>query len=394
MISTRLSVMFFFQFFIWGTWVITLGTYMLQTLEFSGRQVGMVYATNAIAATISPVITGLLADKLFPANRLMVALHIIGGCCLIAAFYSTTFIWFYSCMLAFNLAYVPTFNLCTAISFHHLENPKQSFPPIRVWGTIAWVVTSVMLSYFALENKATPLLIGGIGSFIMALFNLSLPHTPPQPGLNMKNLRGPAFKALLFDRSLVVLIGASSLICFSSAFYYSFVNPFLNEIGIANAAAKMSIGQICEIIIVLTLPWFFRKLSLKTILFWGLAAWGLRYIAFAFGRSGDWSIILIYLGIAAQGFAFSWVQLATQLYVDSKVPAYLRATAQGIVTFANYGVGAFIGSILAGDIVARYSTVEGTHNWPTIFLYPAIWGCLVAIGFWCFFPKKRSTSPS
>lgn len=384
--------MFFLQFFIWGTWVITLGTYMLQTLDFSGRQVGMVYATNAIAATVAPVATGLLADKLFPANRLMVVLHALGGLWLIGAFYSTDFTWFYGFMLAFNLTYLPTFNLCTALSFHHLDDPKQSFPAIRVWGTIAWIVTSVMLSYFGMEDRATPLLIGGVGSFIMAVYNLSLPHTPPQPGLNLQTLRGPEFKALLRDRSLLVLIVATMLICFSSTFYYSFINPFLNEIGVANAAAKMSVGQVFEIVVVLAMPWFFRKLSLRTILFWGLATWGLRYFAFAFGHPDDWTMGLIYLGVAVQGFAFTWVQLAAQLYVDSRVPIYLRATAQGVVTFANYGVGAFVGSILAGDIVARYATTGGLHDWSTIFLYPAISGCLVALGFWYFFPKKQSTT--
>lgn len=386
-LSIRLSILFFFQFFIWGTWVITLGTYMLKTLDFSGRQVGMVYATNAIAATLSPVVIGLLADKLFASNRLMVVFHLLGGICLLGAFNSTTFNWFYTWMLLFNLCYLPTFNLCVSLSFYHLKDPQQSFPAIRVWGTIAWIITSVMLSFFELEDKALPLLIGGISSFLLAVYNLSLPHTPPQPGLNLENLKGTEFQSLLKDRSLIVLVASITLVCFASTFYYSFVNPFLNEIGVANAAAKMSIGQLMEIGVVLAMPFFFRKLKLKTIIFWGLAAWGLRYFAFAFGRPGNWSVMLIYFGIAIHGLAFTWVQLATQLYVDSRVPAYLRATAQGIVTFANYGVGAFIGSILAGDIVARYAQGSG-HDWQSIFLFPAVVGILVALGFWRFFPKR------
>jgi nucleoside transporter len=390
-LRSRLSILFFFQFFIWGTWVITLGTYMLESLNFSGRQVGMVYATNAIAATLSPVIMGVLADKLFASNRLMIILHFMGGCCLLGAFYSTEFGQFYGWMLGFNLCYVPTFNLCTSLSFHHLKEPKQDFPIIRVWGTIAWIVTSVMLSYFAMEDRATPLLIGAIGSFILTLYNFTLPHTPPQPGLNLAALRSPEFQALVKDRSLIVLVVATLLICFSSTFYYSFVNPFLNEVGVSNAAAKMSIGQVFEILVVLSMPWVFRKLPLRTILFWGFVAWGTRYFAFAFGRPEDWSMSLIYLGIAVQGIAFSWVQLAAQLYVDSRVPNYLRATAQGIVTFANYGVGAFIGSMLAGEIVSRYaSDAGGQHDWTTIFLFPAVAGCFVALGFWWFFPKRSS----
>lgn len=388
-LRTRLSLLFFGQFFVWGTWIITLGTYMLSGLGFSGRQVGMVYATNAIAATVSPILIGLLADKLFAADRLMVVFHLLGGCCALGAYYSTDFYYFYGWMLLFNLTYVPTFNLCTSLSFYHLEEPKRTFPPIRVWGTIAWIVTSIMLSYFALEDRAEPLLICGLSSFILAAYNLTLPHTPPLPGLTLANLRGEDVQTLLRDRGLLVLVGAMMVACFASTFYYSFVNPFLNEIGVSNAAAKMSLGQIVEIFVVLAMPFFFRRLSLKTILFWGLASWGLRYLAFAVGRPESGTTWLLYLGVAVQGFSFAWVQLAAQLYVDGRVPPYLRATAQGVVTFANYGLGAFVGSIVAGDIVARYVTIEGGHDWQTIFLYPAAVGVLVAIAFWWWFPRGR-----
>lgn len=389
-LSLRLSVLMFLQFFVWGTWLITLGTYLLQTLEFSGRQVGMIYATNAIAATISPPLIGLLADKHFSSNQLMVVLHFLGGCCLLLAWQTEAFGWFYACMLGYNLCYVPTFSLATSLCFHHLPEPTKQFPPIRVWGTIAWVVTSVMLSWLAIEDQATPLLIGGVASILFSIYNLSLPETPPQPGLSWAGLKGDDVQKLLRDRSLIVLILCTTLICIPAGFYYSFINPFLNEVGLPDAAARMSIGQIVEIAVVLLMPWFFGRLSFRTIIFWGLMVWGLRYFAFAFGRPGGWSESLLYLAIAVQGFAFAWVNLAAQLYVNSKVPAFLRATAQGVVTFASFGLGNFLGATLAGDVVSRFSLADGGHDWSSIFIFPAIIGCVVAVVFWRFFPKAAT----
>ncbi|NJO86962.1 MAG: nucleoside permease [Lewinella sp.] len=390
-LAPRLSILMFFQFFVWGTWLITLGTYLLENLHFSGRQVGLIYATNAIAATVSPPVVGLLADKLFSANRLLVILHILGGCCLLCAYQSHSFGWFFASMLGYNLCYVPTFSLSTALCFHHLPDPNRQYPPIRVWGTIAWIFTSVIISVLALEAQATPLLIGGLTSILFGIHNLNLPATPPQPGLNWADLKGEEVQRLLRDRSLIVLIVCEVLICIPAAFYYSFVNPFLNEVGMDYAAAKMALGQLVEIGIVLAMPWFFRNLRLRSILFWGMAVWGLRYFAFALGRPGEWTEFLLYLAIAVQGFAFAWVSLAAQLYVNSRVPAYLRATAQGLVTFASFGLGSFIGSTLAGEVVRHFTEPTGSHEWQYIFLVPAIIGCLVAFGFWRYFPPATQS---
>ncbi len=385
----RLSILLFFQFFVWGTWLITLGTYLLKGLHFSGREVGMIYATNAIAATVSPPLMGLLADRFFSSDRLMVVLHFLGGCFLLLAHQSSSFGWFYAAMLGYNLCYVPTFSLAASLCFHHLPDPNKQYPPIRVWGTIAWIITSLLLSYLAIEAKATPLLIGGVSSIIFALYNLSLPHTPPQPGLNWAAIKGAEVQQLLRDRSLIVLVASMTLICIPIGFYYSFVNPFLNEIGWEAAAARMSIGQVVEMAVVLGMPWFFSRFSFKRIIFWGLLVWGLRYLAFAFGRPGDWSELLLYFAIAVQGFAFAWVSLAAQLYVNSRVPAFLRATAQGVVTFASFGVGVFIGNFLAGEIVQHFTLADGQHDWQAIFILPALVGLLVALGFALLFPAAK-----
>ncbi|MEL6669992.1 MAG: MFS transporter [Bacteroidota bacterium] len=386
-LSTRLSIMMFLQFFVWGSWMVTLGTYLLQNLHFSGLEVGMIYATNSIAATVTPVLMGVLADKYFSGDRVMVVLHLLGGACLIAVYFTTSFWPFYGLMLAYNFCYVPTFSLSTSLCFYHLKNPSRDFPRIRVWGTIAWVVASVLISWLAIETEATPLLIAGIGSIVYGIYNLSLPHTPPQPGLNWASLRGDDVRSLLKDRALLTMIGALTVICIPSAYYYAFLNSFLTEVGVGNPAATMSLGQVVEIVTVLGMPWFFSNLRLRNILFIGFSVWGLRYFAFSVGRPDHFQS-LIYIAIMVQGFAFAFTTLAAQLYVNSRVPPYLRSTAQGVIAFCTLGIGAFIGSWIAGAEVARHTLSPGTHDWGSIFIVPAVVGCIVALIFYLRYPKQ------
>lgn len=382
----RLSVLLFLQFFVWSSWLINLGTYMLQSLDFSGRQVGMIYATNAIAATITPPLMGWLADRLFSADRLMVLLNILGGGALIGCYFTTSFLPFYSLMLVYNLCFIPTFSLAASLCFHHLPEPSRQYPAIRVWGTVSFMMMGLLLSYFRVENSPYPLLAGGITSVLLGFYCLSLPHTPPQPGFNWAAVKGENVQKIFRERGMVILLLAMLASCVPSSFYYSFLNPFLNEVGWPAAAAKMALGQFLEIWIVLLLPWCFRTLRFRTILFWGLMAWGLRYFAFAIGRPGyyEW---LLYAGIAVQGFAFAWIIIAAQIYVDNRVPSYLRSTAQGLISFANLGVGAFLGNWIAGEVVNANLVAAGQHDWWSIWLVPGTVGVLAALFFWGFFPK-------
>jgi nucleoside transporter len=382
----RLSVLLFLQFFVWSSWLINLGTYMLQSLDFSGRQVGMIYATNAIAATITPPLMGWLADRLFSADRLMVLLNILGGVALIGCFFTTSFLPFYTLMLVYNLCFIPTFSLAASLCFHHLPRPDRQYPGIRVWGTVSFMLMGLFLSYFDVENSPYPLLAGGMASVLLGFYCLTLPHTPPAPGFNWATVKGENVQKIFRERGMVVLLLAMLASCVPSSFYYSFLNPFLNEVGWSAAAAKMSLGQFLEIWIVLALPWVFRNLRFRTILFWGLMAWGLRYFAFGIGRpdANEW---LLYAGIAVQGVAFSWIIIAAQIYVNNRVPSYLRSTAQGLISFANLGVGAFFGNWIAGEVVNANLLAGGQHDWWSIWLVPGTVGVLAALLFLTFFPK-------
>ncbi|MGB3801175.1 MAG: MFS transporter [Lewinella sp.] len=383
----RLSLLLFLQFAVWSSWLINLGTYLLDSLQFTGLQVGMIYATNAIAATVTPPLMGWLADRSYPSERLMGVLNTIGGLALIACYFTTSFGWFYGWMLLFNLCFIPTFSLAAAMCFYHLERPAQEYPLIRVWGTVSFMIVGVLLSVFRIENSAIPVLCGGFGALVLAGYSFFLPHTPPEPGFNWATLRGEEVRNIFRERGMVVLLIALLASCIPSSFYYSFLNPFLNEVGWEAAAAKMALGQLFEIAVVLAMPFIFRRFRFRSTIFWGLMAWGLRYFAFGVGRPGDqeW---LLYAGIVVQGVAFAWIIIAAQIYVNNRVPSYLRNTAQGLISFANLGLGAFLGSWIAGETVSANLLADGTHDWWAIWLVPGTVGVVAAVFFYVAFPRS------
>ena len=382
----RLSALQFLQNGLFACSVISIGTYLLATLGFSGREVGLVYATNAIAATLTPLAVGWLADRYFSADRLLWVLNLVAAGALIACYYATDFYAFYAAYLTFNLAFIPTFGLLNAICFHQLDNPAASFPAVRAWGTVSFFLVGLGLSYFGLETTALPLLAAALFALLAVGLALTLPRVPPQPGFDVRQLAGPEVGRILREPGMIVLLVAMLLSCVPSAFYYSFVNPFLNEVGWTNAAAKMSLGQLFEIAIIVALPFALRKLRFRQVIFWGLFCWGARYFLFAFARPGHYEALL-YVGIVVQGFAFAWIVMAAQIYVDARVPVSLRSTAQGLISFTNQGVGIFLGSLLAGEVVSAATLPNGGHDWSAVWLVPGVFGVLTALWFWWRFPR-------
>ncbi len=379
----------FLQFFIWGSWFVTTGTYLLQTLEFTGREVGLVYGTAAISATLSPFILGVLADRLFAAEKLLAILHIVGGGLMWYLATVTSFAEFYLIVLLYMLCYVPTFSLANALSFHHIKDIKKDFPKVRVWGTVSWIMVGFLLSYLNVEDQVLPLQIAAVSSVIQGFYCFTLPHTPPNKGTNIfKALMGPEIRTLFKDRSFMVMIISIALICIPTAYYYSFVNPFLNEVGVDNAAGKMAIGQGSEILFMLILPWAFRFIRLKYIIFAGLLAWGLRYGCFMIGldAAGEFWYMLC---LIVHGLAFVFGMLSAQIYLDTRVPDHLRSTAQGFYSLLTLGIGALIGAFIAGETVTSFTLENGMRDWWSIWAIPTVIGTAVAIGFFIFFRSKE-----
>jgi nucleoside transporter len=375
-VAPRLAFMMFLNYVIWGAWYVTLGTYLTQTLNFTGTQAGAVFGTAALSCMISPFFVGLVADRFFSTERVLCALHLIGAALLYWVAQATTFTPVYLLLLAYCLCYFPTIALTNSLTLRNIKDAASDFPRIRVFATIGWIVIGVVIGSLAIERSATPFLIAAACSVAMAGFCLTLPHTPPQARgqkASWRTVIGLDALVMLKDRSYAVFVVAAVLACIPLTFYFSFTNAYLNESGVVNAAGKMTLGQVSEIVMMLLMPFIYRRFSLKAILLAGLAAWSIRYVFLAFGNAGD-LVLLFYAAILLHGICFDFFFMTGQLYTDQEAPARLRGTAQGFFMFLTYGLGMFLGSLLSGWAVDFFTTTSGTtvnRNWTGFWLSSA-----------------------
>jgi nucleoside transporter len=402
-VRVRLSVMMFLQFALWGSWFVTLSTYLLK-IGFDGLQVGAAYSTMNWGAILAPVIAGAVADRFFQAQKVMGVLHLVGAALLWWISTITdpgTFFW---ALLAYAVCYMPTLGLANAISFHQMSDPGKQFGLVRAFGTLGWIVVNIGVGTVALkmlghsiEDTNVPLQIGAAISVLLGLYAFSLPATPP-PAAGKKptlvQLLGLETLSYMKDRSFAVFVIGSLLICIPLSFYYSFANAFLNEAGMEEAATKMTLGQMSEVLFLVLIPFFFARLGVKKMLLIGMVAWALRYVLFAYGNNGN-LVSLLYAGIIMHGICFDFFFVTGQIYVDKTVSRAQRAAAQGFIHVVTYGVGQLIGSWAAGLVVDRYTLAadEGTrHAWLCIWLVPAAMAFVVMLLFAFFFrdPKEQS----
>jgi nucleoside transporter len=391
----KLSAMMFLQYFVWGAWYVTMGTWLGETLHFSGEQIGLAAGTTALAAMISPFFVGMVADRFMATERILAALHVVGGAVLLFASAQTTFGSFYVVLLVYTLCYMPTLALSNSLSFRQMDDPGREFPPIRVLGTIGWIVAGLFIGTLGLEATARPLQIAGAASMLLGVFCLALPHTPPMEKAGAKSratlgtILGLDALKLLRERSFAIFVLGSFLVCIPLQFYYAFANLFLNELTVTNAAGKMTLGQMSEIFFMLVMPWFFRRLGVKWMLLVGMAAWTARYTFFAFGNNAD-LVWMLYAGILLHGVCYDFFFVTGQIYVDTKAPGDLRAAAQGFIAFVTLGVGMFIGSWASGRVVDAFRIGATGHDWHRIWLVPAAGAAVVLVLFALFFRSTAS----
>jgi nucleoside transporter len=397
-IRFKLSLMMFLEFFIWGAWFVTLGTYLLHNLKATGTQVGVAFLTQSIGAIVAPFIIGLIADRFFSAQKILGVLHLLGAALLWRASSAPDFGSFYPNILLYMVLYMPTLALVNSIAFRQMKDPQKEFAPIRVLGTLGWIVAGLTIGWLNWEqNNAlqTTFLMAAGASAILGLFSFTLPATPPVKSgqsSSVGDLLGLDAIGLLKNRSYLIFFLASIAICIPLAFYYGFTNPFLNEVGMKAAAGVQSLGQVSELLFMLAIPLFFSKLGVKKMLAIGMAAWVLRYVFFAYGEGmgNHWMLIA---GIVLHGVCYDFFFVTGQIYTDKLAGERFKSSAQGFITLATYGVGMLIGTLLSGDIFDKYALAGGTHDWRMIWLIPAGIAALVLVLFLLMF-RERTTVPA
>jgi nucleoside transporter len=390
-VRLKLSTLMFLQYFVWGAWSVTTGTWLGQTLGFSGEQIGLAFGTTAIAAMISPFFVGMVADRYLATERILAVLHLVGGVILFYASSQTRFGPFFATLLAYTLCYMPTLALSNSLSFHQMSDPEREFPAVRVLGTIGWIVAGLFIGSLALEATAVPMQIAAGASIVLGVFCLVLPHTPPRgrQRTSVSDVLGLDALKLMREPSFAVFVIGSFLVCIPLQFYYAFANPFLNELQVSNAAGKMTLGQMSEVFFMLVMPWFFRRLGVKYMLLVGMAAWTARYLLFAYGDNGG-LVWMLYAGILLHGICYDFFFVTGQIYVDRKAPTEIRAAAQGFIAFVTLGVGMFIGSWVSGRVVDAYALADGVHAWDRIWIVPAAGAAAVLVLFALFFRSSEA----
>ena len=385
--------MMFLNYVIWGSWYVTITTYLTETLKFSGTEAGAVFGTGALASMISPFFIGLIADRFFATQKVLAALHLLGAILLIGVTRVTSFGSVYALVLLYCLCFFPTIGLTNSLTLRQLTNAGGEFPFIRMFATIGWIVIGQTIGYLGVENKATQFELAAGASLVMSLFCLTLPNTPPAgtgKKITIGNLLGLDALVMLKKKAYLVFVIASILACIPLTFWFSFTNAFLNEAGVTNAAGKMTLGQFSEVGVMLLMPLIFRKITVRGVLLLGMLCWSLRYGLLAFGNNGA-GMWMFYVAILLHGFCFDFFFMTGQLYTDQEAPAHLRGTAQGFLTFVTYGVGMFIGSLLAGGALDFFSTKTATgltHNWNAFWLCSGAGSVVILAIIAIFFQTK------
>ena len=399
---TKLSVMMFLQFFIWGAWYTTIAVYMTQ--HGMEKLTYWPYTVNPIAAIVAPFFLGLVADRYFATEKVLGVLHLLGGVVMFAVpRFTGAPTLFILLLLVYNLCYMPTLGLANSLAFHHIQAQEKQFPLIRVFGTIGWVIAGLFISYvlgpltgLVAEGTAWPIYTAATASALLGLYSFTLPHTPPSAKgqrVSLRSIIGLDALKQLGDRSFYVFIVASFLLCIPLAAYYNFTQLYLGNAGITKIAATQTLGQVSETGFMLLMPLMFLRLGVKRMLMVGMAAWVLRYALFSLAAPNA-IFGLIVIGILLHGVCYDFFFVTGQIYVDTKSTPAVRGQAQGFLVLVTYGAGMLIGAQVAGKVFNRFLGGAASltlDQWKSFWLLPAGFAAVVLIFFALMFrPGARA----
>lgn len=378
--------MMFLEYFIWGAWYVTMNTYMVTNLHATGAEVGYAYMALAIATMISPFFVGMVADRYFPAQKVMAVLHLVGAAALYLATQTSDTWIFIGIVLFYSLLYMPTIALTNSVAFGQMNDPGKQFPAVRMFGTVGWIVAGLLIGYMLIEKTAGTFYIAAGASALLGIYGFLLPDTPPK-GKSDASAVGTEALVLFRNRSYLVFFISAILICIPLSFYYGFANLFLHEAGMENAAGKMIYGQASEAIFILAIPLLLRRIGVKNMLLLGMTAWVLRYVLFAYGDSGA-NIWMLYAGIILHGVCYDFFFVTGYMYTENRAGEKIKSAAQGLFTFATYGLGMVIGTLFSG-YVADYYTLNGIRQWEPIWMVPVYIAAAVMLYFVLAFRDKK-----
>jgi nucleoside transporter len=368
-LNARLSLMMFLNYVIWGSWYVTVVTYLTATLKFTGTEAGAIFGTTAVAAMISPFFVGMICDRFFATEKVLAGVHFLGAVLLYLMTRVTGFGAIYGIMLAYCLCFFPTIALTNTLTLKNIKDAGSQFPIIRLFATIGWIVVGLIVGWLKIEASSGQFLLASGASLVMGLYSLTLPHTPPpargEP-VTVRGILGLDALVMLKRQSYLIFILASFFACIPLTFYFTFTNRYLNAVGVENAAGKMTLGQASEVVAMLLMPFIFKRASVRLIFLAGLFSWALRYLLLAQGNPGA-GVWMFYIAILLHGICYDFFFMTGQLYADQEAPEALRSTAQGFLTFVTYGVGFFVGSLLSG-IAVDYFTAGGVTDWKSFWL--------------------------
>ena len=405
----QLKVLSFLQFCLWGSWLTTLGSYMFVTLKFDGASIGAVYSSLGIAAVFMPTLLGIVADKWISAKWVYAFCHLVGAATLFMAANVTTPTEMFVVILINSLAYMPTLGLVNSISYYRLQQAGRDivtdFPPIRIWGTIGFILAMWAVSFSGYELSHMQLYIGGALSLVLVLFTLTLPHVPvsnQQKNQSWSTMLGLDAFALLKNKRMAIffifsmLLGAELQITnmFGNTFLHSFDQDplFSGSFIVQHASVLMSISQISETVFILTIPFFLSRYGIKKVMLISIIAWMLRFGLFAYGDPSPMGTVLLVLSMIVYGCAFDFFNVSGSMFVEQEVKPAIRASAQGMFLMMTNGFGCILGGVVSGKVVEHY-TLNGITDWQTVWLIFAGYSLVLAFAFVVLFKYKHVKAP-